>query len=85
MKKLDQLVIKGQCFMSNKLSGVKETLTQKKKGAFTFEYIIVTVLMVFVIYSLFNILRPALINEAEKIVNFITNNGTVAPTTPTGP
>ena len=61
--------------LESKAVYVKLVLKSKEKGAFTFEYIIVLVLMVAIIMAAWAILTPVIMQKVNDIANSVSNNG----------
>lgn len=68
-------VVSAQNKIANIKSDVNNKLEEKRRGAFAFEYIIVLVLMVAVIFAAWQILTPVIMQKVQDIADIVTNNG----------
>lgn len=55
------------------MAGVKENMTAKRKGAFSFEYIIVLAVMVVIIFAAWQLLNDAVMDKVAEIKDHISN------------
>lgn len=78
MSKLNLMILKTKIFADgvkekarNKISEVKDTLNEGVQGAFAFEYIIVLVVMVAIIFAAWGILGDAIRDKAQEIADWM--------------
>lgn len=91
MRKLNLMILKAKMFTDgvkekarNKISEVKDTLNEGVQGAFAFEYIIVLVVMVGVIFVAWGLLGDAVREKAQEIADWmkdasIDDSGLIQP------